>query len=100
MLSVKLMARFRNRKIISKISACTCHLFRLNKAKKYDVITNRLVGIVVKDIAIGARGLGFNFRAGQIGHSIVNGSLSLRCFCFVQLLSYGDGLRHSLHPSA
>ena len=32
------------------------------------------------DIAIGARGLGFNSGAGQIGHSVANGFPPLRCF--------------------
>ena len=38
------------------------------------------VGEVVKDIAIGARGLGFDSLAGQIGHSVASGSSPLRLF--------------------
>ena len=34
----------------------------------YKAVTNRPVGVVVQDSAIGARGLGFDFRAGQIEH--------------------------------
>ena len=40
----------------------------------------------VKDVAIDAEGLRFNFQAGQIGHSIANGSPPLRRF-FVAALS-------------
>ena len=35
---------------------------------------NWSVGEVVKNITIGARGLGFDSQAGQIGHSVANGS--------------------------
>ena len=38
------------------------------------------VGVVVKDIAIGAGGLGFASLAGQIRRSVANGSLPLRGF--------------------
>ena len=41
---------------------------------------NRQVGVMVKDIAIGARGPGFCSRARQIGHIVANGSPPLRCF--------------------
>ena len=43
------------------------------------------VSNVAMRIANGARGLEFNFGAGQIGNSVA------------QALSRGDGLRHSLH---
>ena len=33
--------------------------------------------VVAKDIAFGAGGLGFDFRAGQIGHSVANVSSKL-----------------------
>ena len=36
------------------------------------------MGVVVKDIAIGTRGLGFDSRAIQIGHSVANGSPLMR----------------------
>ena len=41
---------------------------------------SRQVGLVVKDITIDARGLWFVSQAGQIGHSVANGSPPLRCF--------------------
>ena len=37
-------------------------------------------GVVVKGIAIGAGGLGFDFRTHQIGHSVANSLSPLRCF--------------------
>ena len=37
-------------------------------------------GTAVRDIAIGAGGVRFEFRVGQIGHSVVNGSPPLRRF--------------------
>ena len=40
----------------------------------------RPVDVVVRDMAAGAGGLGFDYRAVQIGHSVVNGSPPLRCF--------------------
>ena len=55
----------------------------------------RPIGLIVTDIAIGARGLGFNFQACQVGHSVANRSSPLRRFCVVQALSSGDGPRHS-----
>ena len=35
---------------------------------------------MLKGMAIGAGGLGLYSRAGQIGHSVANGSPPLRCF--------------------
>ena len=43
-------------------------------------IRNRPVSSVVKLVAIGAEGLGFDSGADQIGHSVANGSPPLRCF--------------------
>ena len=40
---------------------------------------DRPLGVVAKDIVISAEGLGFDYRAGQIGHSVANGSPPLRC---------------------
>ena len=40
----------------------------------------RPVGVVIRNIAISAGGLGFDTWAGQIAHSVANGSPSLRCF--------------------
>ena len=40
-----------------------------------------LVGVVLKDIVIGAGGLGLVSQAGQIGHGFADGSPPLRCFC-------------------
>ena len=62
---------------------------------------------VVYHIAIGAGGLGFDYRAGQIGHSVAKGSTPLRrCFGAVlpaaQALSCGASNPDtcSLHASA
>ena len=54
-----------------------------------------------KDITIGVGGLGFDYRAGQIGHTIVKGSPPLRRFFEAALprrYSCGDGCdtRYSL----
>ena len=51
---------------------------------------------------IDAMGLGFDSRAGQIGHSrqrLVTAAMIFRS-CVVQALNRGDGYRHSLHASA
>ena len=48
---------------------------------------------MVKDIANGAEGLGFDSRAGQIGHSVAYGSPSLRRF-FGDVLSW-----HEMSPA-
>ena len=56
-----------------------------------------------KDIANGSGGLGFDFLAGQIVHSVGNGSPPLQFFfrsCVAQALSRGGGPRHSLHARA
>ena len=45
--------------------------------KKYSLLG---CSLAVDHIAMGARGLGFDYRAGQIGHSVANGSLPLRRF--------------------
>ena len=50
------------------------------------------VHIVVKDITVGAGGLGFNFRVGQFGRC-----RQLRRVA--ETLSLGDGPRHSLYAS-
>ena len=36
---------------------------------------DRSVGVMFTDIAIGAVGLGFDSRAGQVGHCVAHGSL-------------------------
>ena len=41
---------------------------------------NRPVGVVVKDVLIGAGGVGFDSRASQIGLGVANGSPSLPRF--------------------
>ena len=40
----------------------------------------RSVGVVVKDIAVGAESSRFDSRAGRIRHSVANGRPPLRCF--------------------
>ena len=42
-------------------------------------MANGLISLVVKHI-VGAKGLGFDFRAGQIGHNVVTGSPPLQHF--------------------
>ena len=54
----------------------------------------RTVGGVVKHIAIGAGGLRFGFRAGQIEHSVANCSPPLRRLCISKELCRRDGLHH------
>ena len=59
------------------------------------------VGKVVKDIAIGARDLWFDYRASQIGHSVANGMPTVRDrFCVAETLRTGDESRRLLHASA
>ena len=61
------------------------------------------VGVVIKDIAISTRGLKFDSRAAEIGHSVANGSSLAAMFlrsCVAQALSPGGGPRHSLHSLA
>ena len=58
-------------------------------------MTSRPGQLSVKRVVIGAGGLGFDSRAGQIEHIVVNGSLSLRCFFEtvvpMHALNRGDG---------
>ena len=66
---------------------------------------HRPIGEVVKDIAIGARGHGFDSWAGQIiGHGrqrLITAATFLRSSCYVaQAKSSEDGPRHSLPASA
>ena len=51
--------------------------------KKIDnaISSHRLVGVVVKEIALGGEGLKFDSGAGQIVQSVTNGSPPLQCFC-------------------
>ena len=50
--------------------------------------------LIAKDIAIVAGGLGFDYGASQIGHTVANGSPPLRRFfgavCVAQTLNRGD----------
>ena len=48
---------------------------------------------------VNAGDLGFDSLVGRIGHSVVNGSPPLRRFFAAEVLSRGDGPRHSLHAS-
>ena len=52
-----------------------------------------------KEIAIGAEGLGFNFRVGQSRNSVAMAVMFLRS-CVSYALSLGDDSCHSLHASA
>ena len=47
---------------------------------------NWTFGRVVKDIAVGSEGLGLDYRAGRIGHSVANGSSPLQRFFGAVLL--------------
>ena len=49
--------------------------------------------MVVKDIAVGAGGLGFDFWADQIGHSVATAAMFLGS-CAAQALSLGNGSLH------
>ena len=62
---------------------------------------------MVKDIAIGAEGLKFGFRFGQIGYGVANRCPQLLATaaiflwsCVALALSREDKPRHSLHVSA
>ena len=52
-------------------------------------------GAVVKDIAIVAADLRLDYRAGQIGHSVANGSPPQRRFCVAQAVM-DSATRHTL----
>ena len=58
--------------------------------------SNRSVVTLVKDIVIGAGGLG-SIPGKIILGTLANGSPPLRRFSIAQALSRGDGPRHSLH---
>ena len=62
------------------------------------------VGIIIKDIAVGAVGLGFDSPACEIGRSVANGSHRYDVSCFLTAVLYGleaadDGSLHSLQAS-
>ena len=48
------------------------------------------VSAVVKDTVVGVGGLGFDYRADQIGHRVANGSPPPQCFCVAQILVHGN----------
>ena len=68
------------------------NFLRSNEMEKYALHCS----LAQLDIAIGARGLGFNSGAGQIGHSVANGSPPLRCFS--ELCSPGAQPRRCVPP--
>ena len=55
----------------------------------------------VRGLAVDVEGLWFDYRAGQIGHSVAdaNGSPPLRLFCPASALNRRDGPRYTLHTS-
>ena len=57
--------------------------------------TERLVGVVVKDIGVGGGGRGFDSRVGLRGHIVANGSPFWEFF--LELCCLGAKLRYSLH---
>ena len=66
-----------------------------DKFEKSCMITALTVGSVVK--RIGAAGLGFDFRTGQIAHlapTVAPAAAFFRC-CVAQVLSRGDGSRRT-----
>ena len=65
-------------------------------ARSQNIAVYWAVGAVVEDIAVCPGGLGFDFRSGQIKHSVANGSPPLQCFCLAQALSRGDDVLQSL----
>ena len=56
----------------------------------------------MENTADGARGSGFDYRAGQIGHCLQRLVTVATIFwdCVAQALSRGDGSRYPLHISA
>ena len=66
------------------ISGLASSIFSSTKEKYNLVKTFQFVkdifGVVVKDIAIGAGGIGFDYRAGEVGFSVTNDSTPLLCF--------------------
>ena len=64
---------------------------------KLNAVIGSLVGVVVEDIAVSARSLGFDFRTCQIGR-VATAALFLQS-CVAQTLSCGNGFFHSLHAS-
>ena len=75
-------------KLLSLRRIATLHIrcYDLDFAKSQ---LNRDVGLVVDDIDICEEGLGFECRAGQIGHSIATAAVFLQS-CPAQVLSSGD----------
>ena len=67
--------------------------------KGFDPMTCRLVGGVVKDITIGAGGLGSMPGLDKSDTDTI-GSPPLRRFCFAPALNHVDGPQHSSHASA
>ena len=57
------------------------------------------MGVVVRDIAIGAEGIGFETRASQIGHCRKRLATDATCQCCPDV-SREDGVRHSYHAQA
>ena len=61
-------------------------MHNINSAKFYQMIFMsfkillKISSSVVKHVVVGARGLGFDYRASQIERSVVNGSPTLRHF--------------------
>ena len=69
----------------------TCCYFK-NEQQFY-----RLVGVLVKDIAVNAKGLVLGVIPELVkSESVAYGSPSLRCFCAAQTPNRGDGSRHRL----
>ena len=72
------------------------------KQLRAEILRSAAGGIMVQDTAIGAIGLGFDSRFGQIRRSVVDGLSPLRHFlsCVAQALSHKDGLvtRFSVIP--
>ena len=54
---------------------CYFNTMTFHQNKQILVILRRLARAVVQDIAVSARGMGFDSKAGQIGHNVANGLL-------------------------
>ena len=65
---------------------------------------HRPVGIVVKDIAIGAGGLGFDSRSDRIGHLLLSPTAHHRCYVSMSPRRYaaemGPNIRYTLRRNS
>ena len=69
-------------KVVTSVLSSLCYHYKEQVYRLYNfrIFKCKSISSVVKHIAIDSGGLGFGSRAGQIGHSIANGSPLLRRF--------------------